>query len=250
MEKINFTDVFYQSTTASETSFDLKFVPYDGYYPLLRLPFTYRAKNNMYFEGVHKGWIRSTISNRLHPMGAGSYIRYKGRGTTPMAIYSGFFSSMGLNSSVNVLPSHILDLNEMQRVISGTVDIFFLGVSKINNLPNIRNRKNHGFGSRRHQSVEIEIDPKSIKILVSTEKLKKTAFTNSNYTATVRKAIYASLNKTVQRYDLKVEEVSEEYIEKFIQQTDTVSTNSIVEIMQRDNRIKENVFTNLNKAVV
>jgi hypothetical protein len=80
--------------------------------------------------------------------------------------------------------------------------------------------------------------------------LKKTAFTNSNYTATVRKAIYRSLNDMVYRYNLKVEEVSEEYIEKFIQQSDTVSTNSIVEIMQMDNRIKENVFTNLNKAVV
>jgi hypothetical protein len=251
MEKISFTDVFYERTMSHETSFKLGFVPYDGYYPLLRLPTNYRAKDNMYFEGVHKGWIKSTISGLLYPVGGGNYIRYKGRGhRIPMAIYTGYLSAMGLNSSVSILPSHILDLEEMQRVISGKVDIFFLAVSKMNDLPNIISYNNSGYGSRKHQSVEIEINSKSVKILISTEKLKKTAFTNSNYTATVRKAIYRSLNDMVYRYNLKVEEVSEEYIEKFIQQSDTVSTNSIVEIMQMDNRIKENVFTNLNKAVV
>jgi len=226
----------------SNTKFPIYFKPYDGYYPLIMLNMQYGNHIFAGSSGVY-GRIRNNISLNF----AGRNIRYKRRrGKIPIDIYSGFFTALANNSGFTSSSSDLIHTSDTKHRIDGITDVFCLGVVKVSNLPIITIHK-RTFNS----NIFFDIDLSSLKILVSKEKLRRTAFTNENYSRTVRTEILKCLDSFRSRHEeISIEDVSEDYMESFIVSSKCIKTNSISKIVQIDNEIKNSVFTKLNEIAI
>ena len=73
--KIHFED--WYTIPSDGVTFPLKFVPHDGYYPLLAIPALYKGTNNPYFTKIHTRKARSRVGSNLYLRSVGSPFIYK-----------------------------------------------------------------------------------------------------------------------------------------------------------------------------
>ena len=223
----------------------LKFVPFDGYYPLLAIPAYYRGTYNPYFTNIQNSRIDFRLS-KLNIACAGKSFRYsKGTGQH-MNISSGLYSTLASQVDFEFMPSALI--NTKYYRMKGDVDIFCLGIVKLAHLPEFNI---HGGVSRyRRKSATIDLKMNEVIILVNEEKLRKTLYAKTYYTPTVRKKILDQITIADHTTSVTVKDVSNEYLESFLISPHTVRTNSLVETLKIDTEIKDSVFSNLKDVLV
>ena len=248
--KLVFHDQF-MIVDESREIYPMKLVPHDGWIPMLIARNQYKSSKNPYF---YKSWdrpVRSRVTGSINPLGTGMLLKYRkcrNYSTAPTTLFSGFLSVIGARQDFEYMSSSMFTDDPVYRLV-GDVDIFCLGLVKVSGLPDIQFSKGSSKWIRRRVA-DVTFDPANVKILVSTEKLRKTLFTKTHYTATVRKTILNELERAKRYYKITLEDVPEDYIEKFVIRPNSVRTNSIVEVMQLNNEIKDSVFSNLNELLV
>lgn len=208
----------------------------NGYYPLPLILQTYSS-----YKSFHTGYENTVLKYDLNIRNLASTIKYHrktGRGNLIGILYSGLFSAFAQRKEPIIAPSKLngSSSKRQDRVIND-VDIFCLGVTKISKLPKLNFINRTG-------SLNFEIDEKDLKILVSKEKLRKSIFIKKNYTATVRRMILNQIEE-LQATGVVVEDVSDEYIESFLDKPKYVKTNSITKIMRIDQEIKDSVCSEI-----
>jgi len=246
LDKLFIHDYYYVHTINGD--YPLRFIPADNYYPLVNVPAMYKGYNNPYFDGIESKGVHCRMT-RMNLVSSGHSFRYrKNRNWTGPKpnLYTGMLTAMGLQDDFDYMPSSLFDLERKYKMV-GELDVFCLGVVKTSHLPQVDFKSNVRHNRR---SVDINIHAPSVKILVSTEKLRKTLFTKTHYTGTVRRTILDEIRMIEDKYKIVVEDVSEDYIEKFMIRPHTVRTNSVVKIIEMDTEIKNSVFSNLNEKVV
>jgi len=233
----------------------LRFIPQGGYYPLLSIPNVYRGTDNPYFTGMHDRRTTSRLWDKLSLDSAGYPIKYRKNGSaydTAMNLYTGFLSAMGTIRDFDYMPSTLTGDGAEYRM-KGDVDIFCLGVIELAHLPELiyggtKSKYRRYRSSSSH--VTIKFDVSKVKILLNIDKLRRAQFCKDNYSVTVRSTLLGKIKRL--RADLKitVEEISDEEIERFAISPNAVRTNSIVEILELKDRLRDSVFSNLNTATV
>jgi hypothetical protein len=239
----------YYQKPSDKMVYPLKFVPHDGYYPLISLPVLYKGEYNPYFSNIHIRRIDGRLG-KLNLLSAGiPFIYKKSRsiGGPFINFYSGFYSAIASPDNFEYMPSNIFTDDRKYRM-KGEIDIFCLGVVSIKNLPNFTVMKERHYSQRK--AMRITLDLTQVKILVNEEKLRKTLFTKTNYTATIRSNILRQIKTADDESKITVEDVSDEYLNSFTVGPKAVRTNSLVEAMQIGNEVKDSVFSNLKEVLV
>jgi hypothetical protein len=254
-DKLIFIDGFSNSLELDIESYPLKFIPYEGWMPMIITSSTYKKSGNLYFQGIHYRSIHSRVWNHINPLMTNSILRYRitrNWNGPNITLSSGFLTIMGIKENFEYLPSTLFNEENINYKLIGDVDIFCLGVVKISKLPEIKYIvHNYRSSSMRYRTrIEINFDISAIKILISEEKLRKTLFTKKYYTGTIRNAILEKISKIETKYGIKVEDVSEDYLKNFMIRPNAVRTKSFVEIMELNKEIKDSVFPNLNTLIV
>ncbi len=244
---------YYGKIIEDDAVFPLKFISHDGYYPLIIIPSFYRGINNPYFRQSYKQHASSRISYRLPFDATGYYIKYRKNraySSMPVNLYSGFLSVIGTHEEFDYMPSS-LAVDAKYRM-KADLDIFCLGVTKLPYLPEVKIEKSHNSYMRRRdrKSIHIDLDLTKMKIFISEEKLRKPSFLNQFYTATVRKEILYRINNFRRDKNVIIEDVSDDYLERFVTRPKTVRTNSFAEAIKIDKEIKDSVFSNLKMELV
>lgn len=217
---------------------------HDGWFPLLRVPYLLQGSNNPYFNmGNHR--INGRVYNKIKLNNGNYAFKYKAGRRGVVSIYSGYMSAMGITGGSSNLPSSVYGLR-LYRMY-GQPDIFCLGVVKPSKLPIIKRNIISKYSYRNYS--DVTFNSEDVTILVSIEKLRKAKFQKEKYTSTVRNEILFQLDKLQLDYNVKVEDVPEEYLKNFCSMPEGVDSTSIVETMQMETAIKERVFSNLNSIV-
>ena len=245
--------VDYVTKNGTQRVLPLRFTIHDGLYPLLAAPVIYKGQENPYFTTAAD--MRPVSRVRINLNGPGLNYKYKkGRSfysNNSVVLYSGFLSAMGVPSDFDYMPSS-LSGDEIRYRMKGDVDLFCLAVVPSGHLPEVGRVKHpvHSRYLREISSVYTKVDLTKVKLLVSIEKLRKTLFMKDRYTATIRSTILKQIRDLETRTEITVEDVPDEYLNRFKVSPNAVRTNSIVEIIQLGNEIKDSVFSNLNKEAV
>ena len=233
--------------------FPLRFIPHDGYYPLMSIPVQYKGYDNPYFKGMHNRRIDCRISNKVNLKSAGRSLIYrKGRtwGGPYINLFSGFYSVIASSQDFDYMPSSLFG-DDVKYRMKGEIDIFCLGMVKLTELPTITVVKESYLRYvHKRKVMRTTLDLTKVKILVNKEKLRKSLFTKENYTTTVRKIILDQIKLADTQSAITVEDVSDEYLRSFIVSPNTVRTNSMTKVIQMNNEIKDSVFSNLNTVLV
>jgi len=232
--------------------YPLRFIPHDGYYPLIAIPPTYKGYNNPYFYGSQNRRVRSRLSWLNLTSSGIPFIYKKNRswGGAFINFYSGFLSVIASSDDFEYMPSSLFDRGRKYRM-KGEIDVFCLAVVKTSQLPTIEVGKEsfrRYVNSRKVMRTELNLS--HVTILVNEEKLRKSLFTKVHYTATVRKNILDQIKKIDNQTTVVIKDVSDEYLKSFVVSPKTVRTNSFVEVMKIDSEIKDSVFSNLNAELV
>ena len=252
--KMIITDYISENPKSSpKTVYPIRFIPHDGYYPLVLIPSLYRDNNNLYFSNMQRKHIGSRIHNRISLESGGFTFRYRmGRAiNAPVGnLYSGFLSMMGVKEDFDYMASSLLYGEDKMYRMKGDLDVFCLGVIELAHLPQVKFNvpKQSRYVNRRY--MEVEMDLTKVKILVSEEKLRKSLFAKHYYTTTVRKELLHKIEKLNNDTAITVKDVPDDYIEKFIISPNTVRTKSMAKVIQIDNEIKDSVFSNLNTVAI
>jgi hypothetical protein len=155
---------------------------------------------------------------------------------------------MGTSKDFEYMPSTLTG-DVLEYRMKGNVDIFCLGVIDVKHLPEVKHDSQaRGRYIRRSNVIEINFDPTKAKILLNIDKLRKAQFCKEVYSVTVRSRLLEEIKKVRRSGEIVVEEVSNEEIERFAVSPNAVRTNSIVEILQLKDRLRDSVFSNLNTA--
>lgn len=250
MDKNN-SIILHQSyrESMSNYSFPLEFKPVDGRYPLLAIS-NIIDPNGIFFSSDHNT-TTSVIKYKMNMDTGGYQFNYRKQGAiwtdSPMTFYTGYFSVMGLPKGILKLPSGLN--NTANYRIYGTPDMFCMGVVPISKLPKVTVSKPLIQRTIRYVNARTELDPETVTILISKEKLRKTAFARETYTITVRNTILKKIEK-MEKLGCKIEDVPMDYMDRFMFYPRTPQSNSLVEIMAMESQIKSEVFLNLNKVAV
>lgn len=204
----------------------------------------YKGANNPYFNYRGTRAI-ARIRDKIRLRGSAYIHNYSLRGKGIATFYSGFYSVMGISTSLNYLPSSLN--GDAKFRVSGTPDIFCIGVVRVNKLPKIEYQRRSS--SYHRDYAIIDIDPKDITILISTELLRKAKFCAEIYSRTVRDEILYQIHNAQRLDRVTVKDVPHEYLSRFYSIPRGFTTNSMVEMMEIDNHIKTEVFSNLNPYV-
>jgi len=242
----------YYQKPSDKVVYPLRFVPHDGYYPLIAIPPTYKGYHNPYFHGSHNRRVRSRLSHlNLNSSGI-PFIYKKNRswGGDFINFFSGFYSVIASPDDFEYMPSSLFG-NDKKYRMKGEIDIFCLAVVKTSQLPTItiQSERYYRYAHKR-KVMRTELDLNHVTIFVNKEKLRKSIFAKTHYTATVRKNILDQIKKIDIGSTITVKDVSDEYLKSFMVSPKTVRTNSLVETMRIDNEIKDSVFSNLNAELV
>jgi hypothetical protein len=244
--------VDYTSRSKDGMVLPFRFTIQDGWYPLLAIPPTYKGVDNPYFPSMNGSRMSSRV--RISMSSSGLNYKYKkGRryGSSPVILYSGFLSAMGVAGDFDFMPSTLTG-SKIHYRMKGEIDLFCLAVVPVNHLPEI-GQVTHSVHSRYMKtlnSIYVKTDLTKVKLLVSTEKLRKSLFMKDRYTATIRTNILNQIKRLDTDSAITVEDVPDDYLNGFAISPNAVRTNSIVEIIQLDNEIKDSVFSNLNKVAI
>ena len=232
-------------------TFPFRIKPYDGYYPLLSIPALYKGPNNPYFQNVHNLRIDCRLT-KLNIRYVGSpFIYRKGRSWSgpKLQLFAGLYSALGSSNEFDYMPSSLLDKTIKFRM-RGDIDIFCLAVTKVSELPEFGvSKKQRYYGYRKGKLMNIEVDLSKVTILVNEEKLRKTLFTKTRYTASVRRRILDQLDYEKAHSSITIKDVSDEYLTKFTESPNAIRTNSFVESHTLEQDIKSSVFSNLNREL-
>jgi hypothetical protein len=245
MDDTRYISEWYSGKPSGNVKFPLKFVPHDSYYPLIGIPVLYLGEHNPYFHNIHIKRVDCRVNKLRIDSSGNSFIYRKGRSWSgpKLQIYSGYYSVIGSANNFEYMPSDLFGKKRTYRM-KGEVDIFCLGVVKLSKLPNFKvNSRKSYYRYSSGQVMDLTLNLKDVTILVNEEKLRKTLFTKAVYTPTVRRTI---LDQIKREKSLQVKDVSDEYLRSFMQSPNTVRTNSFVEAMTIDQKIKDSVFSNLN----
>lgn len=259
--ELTISDYYYR--TSNVIDYEFGFVPYDGLYPLLKIPELIHGSHSPYLGNLNETPIRSRLTGyiRLDHRGGKLLFRYRkgiAYGSPIVSLYSGYFSAMGTRDNFEYLPSNLF--GPRKYIMSGEVDVFAIGVVKTNNLPNLEyGIAGRGYGPRRRRGGALLSTPnvgrttlsyEDVTILISKEKLRKTLYTNQYYTATVRNTILKDINTINRRYGVPTLDVSDEYLKNFIVTPKGVKTNSLMDTIRLKESIMSDVFSNLKKIIV
>lgn len=242
----------YYRKPSNGVIYPLKFIPHDGYYPLLAIPPIYKGYNNPYFHNSHNRRVNCRLTQlRLNSSGI-SFIYRKGRswGGPFINLHSGFYSVIASPEDFEYMPSSLLSDDKKYRM-KGEIDIFCLAVVKTSQLPKVTVKKERYYryaNSRKIMRADLNLN--HVTILVNEEKLRRFYFTKINYTATVRKNILNQIKQIDSQSTIVVKDVSDEYLKSFMMSPKTVRTNSLMETIEIGNEIKDSVFSNLNAELV
>lgn len=235
-------------------SYPLEIKPHDGLFPLLRFPYLYKGSFNPYFSYV-PSYSKARIADHIRLESVGHVHKYRARRRGVMTFYSGYFSVIGLSTSLDYLPS---SLRGGSFKMYGTPDIFCLAVVKFSKLPKFSTKYDDGrYYSRRItrksiNTTKVDVNTSDVTILISKEKLRKAKFAKEKYTITARNEILYQISRLERLYKgtIRFEDVPDEYLRNFYSLPEGIRTNSIVETMQIESAIKEEVFSNLNSVLV
>lgn len=239
------------STSDTTASYPLEIKPHDGLYPLLRFPYLCKGPFNPYF-GYLPSYSRARIAGHIRLATVGHTHKYRIRRRGVVTFYSGYYSVMGIPTSLDYLPSSLAgDKFKMY----GEPDIFCLAVINTSKIPDIEFTTKFNDGRYRYSktmhTTQVELNTEDITILVSKEKLRKAKYSKENYSITARNEILFSLRRLALDFKgIKCLDVSDEYLRNFYSMPEGIRTNSLVETMRIESEIKDSVFSNLNSIAV
>jgi hypothetical protein len=164
--------------------------------------------------------------------------------------HSGFLSAIASSQDFDYMPSTLFG-NDRKYRMKGEIDVFCLAVVKLTKLPSISvKRETYRRYIHARKVMRSDIKLKDVKILVNEEKLRKTLYSKTYYTATIRRNILDQIKYLDNNTAITVEDVSDEYLKSFVVSPNTVRTNSLVETLNLNTEIKDSVFSNLNAEFV
>ena len=242
----------YYQKPSDKVVYPLKFIPHDGYYPLIAIPPTYKGYNNPYFHGSQNRKVHSRLSRLMLTSSGIPFIYKKNRswGGAFINFYSGFYSVIASPDDFEYMPSSLFDSDRKYRM-KGEIDVFCLAVVKTSQLPMVKVSRERYYRYANHRKImRVDLDLNHVTILVNQEKLRKTLFTNTHYTATVRRNILEQIRIADKNTTIVVKDVSDEYLRSFVVSPQAVRTNSLMETIKIGDEIKDGVFSNLNAELV
>lgn len=155
-------------------------------------------------------------------------------------LYTGFCSAIGYNKIEYENSKVGISQSSPWFVKAPSYDILILGTLK----------KPYFYESTRTYK-SFTVKAKDIILFINEEKLHKNgAFMKSNYSVTVRGYLKKFLEKAKDQGINKIEVVKDEYLNTFIKQGANLNTNSIMDLMGIEKKVRDKVFSTLTPELI
>jgi hypothetical protein len=234
----------------------IDFKSHGGYVPVIQMRKTFRKYQTNFFHSTRADYIRvsTRTKDRLYLAGNMASKTFKtparnGRHGDAPSIMTGYMTALMIKEAAQYTMSS-LNINtrpHREFRLENEIDVMILGLYKMSKIKDITSEIYTGPYYRSEKRV---LDSAHMKFLVS-PKLYDSKWMKANYSIAIKKNLLDVLIETSRDYSIPIEKVSDEEIYRYIKVFSTIQTNSLMEIMQIDNEIKDAVFNvKLEEALV
>jgi len=238
-----------------QTNITFKSNPVVGKVPLLKL-FSVVTGGNDFFKVKEPMLMTSSVANRLNL--GDSYRRFTFRKNMRSHMYMGnpestlvlsMLSVLGMRGkgeetiSQGMMSQRGIYSNPTRQsiLVINPIDVFVLAMIDPKDISKINFEGEGNF---------IEFDSELITLYVSEDKYKNPEYLDEHYNKTVAKHLRTEVTSFARKYNIKVEVVPDTILKLYYNNPYSVATNSVFEIMEIDEHVKEKVFKTVSENLM
>ena len=238
-----------------QTNITFKSNPVVGKVPLLKL-FSVVTGGTDFFKVKELTSMTTSVANRINF--GDSYRRYSFRknmrnhmpmGNPQSTLVLSMLSVLGMQGKTEETLSQgimsqrgIYSKPTRQNVlVTNPIDVFVLAMIEPKDISKINFSGEGNF---------IEFDSKLITLYVSEDKFKNPDYLDKHYNKTVAKHLRSEVTNFARTYNIKIEVVPDTILKLYYTNPYSVQTNSVFEIMEIDEHVKEKVFKTVSENLM
>ena len=229
--------------------------PVMGRVPLLKL-FNIITGSNDYFKVKYMSHLTSTVANMLGLETSYKRISFRKNMRTYMnsnnpesTLVLSMLSILGIQGKFEETISQGLIQNrgifskppQQNILLSNPVDVFILAMIDSKDISKINLNGEGNF---------IEFDSSLITLYLSEDKYNNPDFLDEHYNKTVAKHLRTEVEIFTKKYGMKTEVVPDNILKQYYTNPYSVETNSVFEIMEIDEHVKEKVFKTVSENLM
>jgi len=241
-----YSNSIFRTSKRGQSLIEFKSSKETGYTPLMKM-FKHRVNNVDYLHALSRYSMVAGMSQYADMTKMFSVVDVKPNmysyGGTNSRIVMSFLSVFGVrgeNGQVLMSRGAFRHQPMGQKVLYGlSVDVLVLAVVKTNRYVHIK-RTPKG----------MSINPSHVEILVSAEKFKSPDYMTDHYNRTLRGYIVKSYNVLKREYGITIRKVDDAELAFYYTNLCAAPSNSITDIMELDEVVKNRVFSTVNKNFI